>query len=341
MTPVPRSSSDVPRIAITLGEPGGIGPDIVLSLAEQKHTAQLVIIGDPELLAQRARQLNKSIKLSGYDSDKPVYPTAKNELNVLAVPLAAAAEPGQLNRANAASVLRALDVACDGCMRGEFSAMVTAPVQKSVINDAGIKFSGHTEYLAKRCGGQLPVMMLANENSKLRVALVTTHLPLRAVPDAINKDKLSRVCRIVAGDMQRYFNLDQPRIAVLGLNPHAGENGHLGSEEQQLIQPVINQLIEEGLALTGPLPADTAFTQTQLRDCDAVIAMYHDQGLPVIKHAGFGNVVNITLGLPIIRTSVDHGTALDLAGSGKASAESLQAAVSTAIAMSSNSRKPG
>jgi len=341
VTPVPRSSSDVPRIAITLGEPGGIGPDIVLSLAEQKHTAQLVIIGDPELLAQRARQLNKSIKLSGYDSDKPVYPTAKNELNVLAVPLAAAAEPGQLNRANAASVLRALDVACDGCMRGEFSAMVTAPVQKSVINDAGIKFSGHTEYLAKRCGGQLPVMMLANENSKLRVALVTTHLPLRAVPDAINKDKLSRVCRIVAGDMQRYFNLDQPRIAVLGLNPHAGENGHLGSEEQQLIQPVINQLIEEGLALTGPLPADTAFTQTQLRDCDAVIAMYHDQGLPVIKHAGFGNVVNITLGLPIIRTSVDHGTALDLAGSGKASAESLQAAVSTAIAMSSNSRKPG
>ena len=341
MTPVPRSSSDVPRIAITLGEPGGIGPDIVLSLAEQKHTAQLVIIGDPELLAQRARQLNKSIKLSGYDSDKPVYPTAKNELNVLTVPLAAAAEPGQLNPANAASVLRALDVACDGCMRGEFSAMVTAPVQKSVINDAGIKFSGHTEYLAKRCGGQLPVMMLANENSKLRVALVTTHLPLRAVPDAINKDKLSRVCRIVAGDMQRYFNLDQPRIAVLGLNPHAGENGHLGSEEQQLIQPVINQLIEEGLALTGPLPADTAFTQTQLRDCDAVIAMYHDQGLPVIKHAGFGNVVNITLGLPIIRTSVDHGTALDLAGSGKASAESLQAAVSTAIAMSSNSRKPG
>ena len=341
MTPVPRSSSDVPRIAITLGEPGGIGPDIVLSLAEQKHTAQLVIIGDPELLAQRARQLNKSIKLSVYDSEKPVYPTAKNELNVLAVPLAAAAEPGQLNRANAASVLRALDVACDGCMRGEFSAMVTAPVQKSVINDAGIKFSGHTEYLAKRCGGQLPVMMLANENSKLRVALVTTHLPLRAVPDAINKDKLSRVCRIVAEDMQRYFNLDQPRIAVLGLNPHAGENGNLGSEEQELIQPVINQLIEEGLALTGPLPADTAFTQTQLRDCDAVIAMYHDQGLPVIKHAGFGNVVNITLGLPIIRTSVDHGTALDLAGSGKASAESLQAAVSTAIAMSSNSRKPG
>lgn len=341
MTPVPRSSSDVPRIAITIGEPSGIGPDIVLSIAEQKHSAQLVIIGDHELLAQRARQLNKAIKLSRYDSDKPAYPTAKNELNVLTVPLKVAAEPGQLNRANAASVLCALDVACDGCMSGEFSAMVTAPVQKSVINDAGIKFSGHTEYLANRCGGQLPVMMLADENSKLRVALVTTHLPLRAVPDAINKDNLRRVCHIVAADMRRYFNLDQPRIAVLGLNPHAGENGHLGSEEQQLIQPVINQLIEEGLTLTGPLPADTAFTQTQLRDFDAVIAMYHDQGLPVIKHAGFGNVVNITLGLPIIRTSVDHGTALDLAGSGKASAESLQAAVLTAIAMSSNPRKPG
>ena len=339
MTPLARSNSGVQRIAVTVGEPGGIGPDIILSLAEQKHTAQLVIIGDPELLEQRARRLNKSIKLSSYDSSKPAHPSAKNELCVLGLPLAVPAEPGQLNPANAPSVLRTLDLACDGCMSGEFSAMVTAPVQKSVINDSGIKFLGHTEYLAKRCGGQLPVMMLANEGSGLRVALVTTHLPLRAVPDAINKDNLSSVCRIVAADMQRYFGLGQPRIAVLGLNPHAGENGHLGDGEQQFVQPVINQLIEEGLALTGPLPADTAFTQTQLRNFDAVIAMYHDQGLPVIKHAGFGNVVNITLGLPIIRTSVDHGTALDLAGSGKASAESLQAAVSTAIAMSSKFRQ--
>jgi 4-hydroxythreonine-4-phosphate dehydrogenase len=240
-------------------------------------------------------------------------------------------QAGQLNAENARYVLQLLDIAADGCLRGNFDAMVTAPVQKSIINDAGIAFSGHTEYLAERTGAALPVMMLAS--SSLRVALATTHLPLTAVSAAITPTLLEHVLRILDNDLRQRFHLPAPRIMVCGLNPHAGEGGHLGREEIEVISPVISTLRAQGMQLTGPVPADTAFTPHQLEKADAVLAMYHDQGLPVLKYAGFGNAVNITLGLPIVRTSVDHGTALPLAGTGQADAGSLIAAVEMAIGM--------
>ncbi len=324
------------RIAITLGEPAGIGPDIALVLAQELWDAQLVVIGSPTLLEHRAKQLGLSVTIREYDRNVAAMPSLPGELCVSPVALQQAAIAGEPDPANAHAILESLNTACDGCLNAEFAAMVTGPIQKSSINDAGIRFSGHTEYLAERSGGQLPVMMLADSSAELRVALVTTHLALRAVPDAITRDRLIETCRVVQRDLQTRFGIAHPRIAILGLNPHAGESGHMGSEEIEIIQPAIETLRAEGLQLSDALPADTAFTRGSLQNFDAVLAMYHDQGLPVIKHAGFGNVVNITLGLPIIRTSVDHGTALDLAGTGKADPQSLLVAVRTAITMVRN-----
>ncbi len=314
-----------PRIVVTAGEPAGIGPELVARAAQCSVPASMVAIGDPSLLESGARAAG--VPLTLVDDDGGAH--EPGTLRVVPVTLEAASTPGRLDPANARYVLDTLDLACDGCLDGRYDAMVTAPVQKSVINDAGIGFSGHTEYLAARCGGAHPVMMLAA--GALRVTLYSTHLPLRDVADALDADTLERVIRIVHADLADRFGIDAPRIGVCGLNPHAGEGGHLGREEIDIIAPVIRKLRDDGLSLTGPLPADTAFTGRVLAELDTVLAMYHDQGLPVIKYAGFGEVVNITLGLPIIRTSVDHGTALDLAGTGRASADSLMKAIHTAI----------
>ncbi|MDG1462560.1 MAG: 4-hydroxythreonine-4-phosphate dehydrogenase PdxA [Gammaproteobacteria bacterium] len=327
------TSNQTMRIAITLGEPGGIGPDITLALAFESWDAQLVVIGEPALLKARAKQLDVNVTIREYDPNIAAKPSPLGELCVSPVALKQVVVAGQPAPENAQAILDSLNTACDGCLNGEFSAMVTGPIQKSSINDAGINFTGHTEYLAKRTGGQLPVMMLSDISSALRVALVTTHLALRDVPNEITTDRLIETCRTVQRDLQTRFGITHPRIAVLGLNPHAGESGHMGREEIEIIQPAIEFLRADGLQLSDAMPADTAFTQHSLKNFDAVLAMYHDQGLPVIKHAGFGNIVNITLGLPIIRTSVDHGTALDLAGTGKADPQSLLAAVKTAVTM--------
>ncbi len=312
-------------IAITAGEPAGIGPDLVLALAPLAEPGRLVVIADPGLLAERARALGLATDMVAYAGPGAAPP---GKLEVLPVPLARPCKAGRLDPGNAAYVLDTLRRAADGCLHGEFDAVVTAPVHKGVINDAGIAFSGHTEFFAEHTGGGQPVMMLATEH--LRVALVTTHLPLRAVADAITPERLETVLTVLERDLRRRYGLARPRILVAGLNPHAGEDGHLGREEIEVIQPVLERLRERGLHLEGPLPADTLFTPAVLERADVVLAMYHDQGLPVLKHAGFGHAVNITLGLPIIRTSVDHGTALDLAGSGRAEAGSLRAALAEA-----------
>jgi len=326
-------SNPVPRIAVTAGEPAGIGPDIVASLADEAWPVELVVIGDPELIGARAR---RSIQVERYDPATTAQPGVAGRLLVSECRLNASARCGELDVANAGYVIETLERACDGCLSGEFDAMVTAPVQKSIINDAGLAFSGHTEFLAERTGADLPVMLLVADS--LRVALVTTHLPLRDVPDAIDAERLRMTIRILHDGLANQFGLRDPRITVLGLNPHAGEAGHLGHEDEQVIKPVIDELRATGQALTGPLPADTAFTPQHLDTTDAVLAMYHDQGLPVLKHRGFGHAVNVTLGLPIIRTSVDHGTALTLAGTGKADTGSLRAAVELAIEMQAHAR---
>jgi 4-hydroxythreonine-4-phosphate dehydrogenase len=305
-------------LAITAGEPAGIGPDLVLRLPELGLAARLVVIADKHLLASRAAQLGLHTPLHDY---QPGQAAPAGALAVGHVPWAAAAVAGQLDAANGRYVLATLDAAIDGCQRGDFAAMVTAPVHKGVINDAGVAFSGHTEYLAERTATPQVVMMLAGAG--MRVALATTHLPLRAVADAITPDSLTQVLRILHADLVGKFGITAPRILVAGLNPHAGEGGHMGREEIDVIEPVLAALRAEGMQLIGPLPADTLFNPDKLAQGDAVLAMYHDQGLPVLKHASFGAGINITLGLPIIRTSVDHGTALDLAGSGRADPGSL------------------
>ncbi len=314
------------RVCITAGEPAGIGPDLCLMLAGRPVAARLVVIADRDLLARRALQLNLPIQIADYDAAGAFAP---NCLTVLHVPLAAREQAGALDPANGRYVLATLERAVAGCLDGEFAAMVTAPVHKGVINDAGVSFTGHTEWLAERTHTDLVVMMLVGGG--MRVALATTHLPLREVPDAITQYSLTRVLRILHTDLQRKFGLAQPRILVAGLNPHAGEGGHMGREEIDVIEPVLRHLRDQGLNLIGPLPADTLFNPAQLQRGDAVLAMYHDQGLPVLKHASFGAGVNVTLGLPIIRTSVDHGTALELAGTGKIDAGSLAAAINLAI----------
>ncbi len=327
------------RIALTPGEPAGIGPDLAIQLAQTEQAVELVAIADPQLLQQRAAQLKLPLKLRYFDHNSPAQPTAASELCVLPVPLATPCQTGSLNPNNARYVLTTLSTAIDGCMNNNFAAMVTAPVHKGIINDAGIAFSGHTEFLAQQTTTEQVVMMLATEG--LRVALVTTHLPLQQVPSEITATRIETITRILHKDLQQHFGLSSPRITVLGLNPHAGEGGHMGREEIDEIIPCMEKLNAEGMALTGPLPADTAFTQKHLTDCDAVLAMYHDQGLPVLKYKGFGKAVNITLGLPIIRTSVDHGTALDLAGTGLADKGSLQTALDTAITMARHKSSPG
>jgi 4-hydroxythreonine-4-phosphate dehydrogenase len=326
--------TSLPRIVVTCGEPAGIGPDLVLQLIQNEWHCQLVIAGDQNTLRARATMLGLSPRFVSYQPDV-VTQHAPGTVNVLNIPVNNAVIAGTLNQANAAHVLGLLDRACDGCLSKEFAAMVTAPVQKSVINDAGINFTGHTEYLADRSGTRLPVMMLVSDS--MRVALATTHLPLSKVSAAITRELLVRTLTILNHDLATRFAISSPRILVLGLNPHAGESGYLGREEIDVIIPAMNELRASGMNLTGPAPADTAFTPHMLQQADAVLAMYHDQGLPVLKYAGFGNAVNVTLGLPIIRTSVDHGTALDLAGTGRADTGSLVAALKLAIAMADSS----
>ncbi len=319
------------RLAITAGEPAGIGPDLCLMLAQQPASCERVVIADPQLLQQRAAQLGLRVELQPFDPDALPAAQAAGQLSVLPVSLAAECRPGELNRANAAYVLDTLRLAGAGALNGTFDAIVTAPVHKGIINDAGVPFSGHTEFFAEQTATEQVVMMLACPG--MRVALATTHLPLRQVADAITGPLIERVTRILHNDLLSKFGIATPRILVCGLNPHAGEDGHLGREELDVIIPALERLRAEGMHLIGPLPADTLFTPKHLDQADAVLAMYHDQGLPVLKHKGFGNAVNITLGMPIIRTSVDHGTALDLAGTGQANPGSLQVALDTAIQM--------
>jgi 4-hydroxythreonine-4-phosphate dehydrogenase len=321
------------RIALTSGEPAGIGVDLCIQLAQHPTLeCEIVVLADVELLEQRAKQLHLPLRIRLYDQNMPAVSSAAGELCVLPISLAHSAQAGILNKANSGYVLALLDRATQGCISGEFSAMVTAPVHKGIINEAGMPFTGHTEYIANITDGH-PVMMLATEG--LRVALVTTHLPLSEVSEAITPDTLESVIRILHHDLITRFGIADPIILVCGLNPHAGENGYLGREEIDVIDPVLEKLRAEGMNLQGALPADSLFTPKYLNDADAVLAMYHDQGLPVLKYKGFGNAVNITLGLPIIRTSVDHGTALDIAGSGRSDIGSLQYAVKTALTMSS------
>ena len=324
----------LPRLILTSGEPAGIGPDLCIAAAARTWACELVIAGDAEVLGARARLLGSHIAIAPYRRGEQRRAHEPGTLDVLHSKTAASVLPGVLNSANAAFVLDLLDRAVEGCTTGEFDAIVTAPVQKSVIQDAGFPFSGHTEYLAEKTGAACPVMMLAC--GPLRVALATTHLPLSAVAAAITTERLHRVLRVIDAELRSRFRLAQPRILVCGLNPHAGESGHLGREEIDVIAPALETLRAQGLKVIGPVPADTAFTPSMLNDTDAVLAMYHDQGLPVIKYAGFDKAVNITLGLPILRTSVDHGTALTLAGSGKADGGSLFAAIQTAIELCSD-----
>ncbi len=317
-------------ILLTAGEPAGIGPELCVQIATEGLPHDFVVVGDPDVLAERASALESSLAISSVCAEAVGEPR-DGELRVIPFRFPDKPVCGELNAENASTLLAGLRFAAEGCLRGEFRALVTAPLQKSIINDAGIPFSGHTEFLAEVTGADMPVMLLVADG--LRVALATTHLPLSEVPGAITAPLLRSVLSVLHADLKRRFRLDDPVIAVCGLNPHAGELGHLGSEELDVITPVLDELRETGMNLRGPLPADTLFTPAGGHK-DAVLAMYHDQGLPVLKYAGFGNAVNVTLGLPIIRTSVDHGTALDIAGRGEADAGSLRAALELAATLS-------
>lgn len=329
--------ANTPRIAITPGEPAGIGPDLIVQLAQQPWPVELVVCADHALLMQRAEILGLPLTLQPYQPHEPARPQAAGSLTLCAIPLPAATQPGQLNAVNSEYVLNSLARACDGNLQGEFDALVTGPVHKGVINDAGIPFTGHTEFFAERSLTPRVVMMLATE--ELRVALATTHLPLKDVAAAITQQSLREVITILHADLCRKFGLSAPHILVSGLNPHAGENGHMGREEIEVIEPVLAELRQQGMRLSGPLPADTLFQPKYLQQADAVLAMYHDQGLPVLKYQGFGRSVNITLGLPFIRTSVDHGTALDLAGTHQADTGSFITALRLAITMIKSSNE--
>ncbi len=326
------SHTFIPTLALTAGEPAGIGPDLCVQIAQQPLSCKLVVIADGELLLTRARQLKLPLELIDVAVTEPVQHKA-GSLQFLHVPLAQPALPGILHPANARSVLAMLERAVTGCQSGRFDGMVTAPVHKGVINDAGIPFTGHTEYLSELTHSPV-VMMLAGGN--MRVTLATTHLPLKDVAAAITADRIESKLRIIQRDLITRFMLEDPHIAVAGLNPHAGESGHLGREEIDVIIPVLDKLRAGGMRLTGPVPADTLFSPAQLKHYDCIFTMYHDQGLPVLKHASFGGGVNVTLGLPIIRTSVDHGTALELAATGRAYAGSLLAAIEMAAQLAKN-----
>ncbi len=318
-------------LLVSMGEPAGIGPDVCLALAG--HAMPLVVLGDKALLQTRADMLGLCVQFADYiPGVMPIV--APHHLTVLSHPRLAEVEAGELNLENAAYVVELLSTAAKRCLSGEFSALVTAPVHKAILNDAGFAFSGHTEFLAEACGVDDVVMMLTS--GSMRMALVTTHIPLKEVASAITSARLTKTLRILNAALIRDFGVDAPHIGVAGLNPHAGESGHLGREEIEIMIPVLKALQQEGLQLRGPLPADTLFTQHGMQGCDALLAMYHDQGLSVLKYTGFGQAVNITLGLPMIRTSVDHGTALDLAGTGRAQPGSLLAAVNQAAMMAKN-----
>ena len=317
-----------PRLALSSGEPAGIGPDICVQSAQNAHPACISVFADPELLAARAQQLGLPLQIH---LGAATVPQAAGHLNVVPVSRRAPARAGHLDPANAAYVLEMLGRATDGCLAGEFDALVTAPVHKGIINDAGIPFSGHTEFLAERCRAPRCVMLLAA--GALRVALATTHLPLKDVAAALTRAHLEGVLNTLREGLQTRFGIAEPHVLVLGLNPHAGEGGHLGREELDVIQPACQALRARGMRLTGPVSADTAFNPARSGGVDAILAMYHDQGLPVLKYAGFGHAVNVTLGLPIVRTSVDHGTALELAGTGRAEHASLEAALQAAMSM--------
>jgi 4-hydroxythreonine-4-phosphate dehydrogenase len=351
------SSTHLPPLVITSGEPAGIGPDLCLALAGRVLPAPVVVLADRELLAARARQLGLTVTLRDWQAGQAPSANTANTLDVIHLPLAVPCVPGQLNAANGRYVLDLLDRAIAGCQSGEFAAMVTAPLHKGVINDAGVHgFTGHTEYLAEQTGTPRVVMMLAGESplgghrqldgstpargtpGPLRVALVTTHLPLKDVPAAITPQAIEDTLRIMAADLNRKYGIARPVILVAGLNPHAGEGGYLGREEIEVITPVLDKLRAEGMELLGPLPADTLFTPPPLAKGDAVLAMYHDQGLAPLKFATFGHGINVTLGLPLIRTSVDHGTALDLAGTGRAEVGSLLEAIHQAALMAERAR---
>ncbi|WOJ92981.1 4-hydroxythreonine-4-phosphate dehydrogenase PdxA [Congregibacter variabilis] len=322
------TSSKLPRLVISAGEPAGIGPDVVLAASQRDWPAELVVIADRGMMEARAALLGLSTRFIAYNLDIERISNA-GTLSVLHEPLAVSAAPAQVESQNAAGVLAALKRAVQGCMDGEFDAMVTAPVNKAVIADSGVSFSGHTEYLAELTETPQVVMLLAAND--LRVALATTHIPLAAVPTAINQSLLLDVLRVMDADLKSKFGIASPQISVLGLNPHAGEGGHLGMEDIEVIEPALQAAKSEGINVSGPWPADTAFNKRLSDQTDAYLAMYHDQGLPVLKYASFGAAVNVTLGLPIIRTSVDHGTAFDLAGTGDADPSSFFAAVESAL----------
>ena len=328
----------LPRIAITAGEPAGIGPELVAALAATELAADLIAVGNVDLILRSAQTRGITLKIEAFDGARRSA-RVPGHLRCIDIALAAPVVAGQLDVRNAHHVIAMLTRAADGCLHEEFEALVTAPVQKSIVADAGIAFTGHTEFLAQRAGSDVVMLLTAPGGGRLdgdlRVALATTHLPLSAVPAAITRAGLVRTLRILCDDLIGRFGIPAPRVAVLGLNPHAGENGHLGREEIDTIIPAIEQLRAAGFDVAGPLPADTAFLPSQLVRFDAVLAMYHDQGLPVLKHAGFGHGINVTLGLPFIRTSVDHGTALDLAGTGKADASSMIAAAMLALELAS------
>ena len=328
-------NAPIPPLAITAGEPAGVGIDLCVQLATIPPDTPFVVIADKNLLQQRAMQLGVALKIC--DAESMEKSASPHSLPVIHIPLVAPCLAGVLNKANSEYVLATLRRAVQGCQTGAFSGIVTAPVHKGIINDVGIPFTGHTEFLAEQTGTGLVVMMLVGGG--MRVALATTHLALKDVPAAITAPLLENVLRIIRRDLQRRFGIAQPRILVAGLNPHAGEGGYLGREEIEVMIPLLDKLRAEGMRISAPLPADTLFTPRQLAQCDCVLAMYHDQGLPVLKHASFGHGVNVTLGLPIIRTSVDHGTALDLAGTGKADNGSLLEAIRLAAQMAENERE--
>lgn len=314
-----------PKVALTVGEPAGIGPDLAIKLAQVPHPCKLAIIGDPSVLTERAALLGLPLTITEWRGQD----ASPGQVCIIPTEVIQPVTPGRLDPANSPQVLQCLDQAIDGCVQGKFDAMVTGPVHKGAINDAGIEFTGHTEYIAERTGSKLPVMLLATQ--KIRVALVTTHVPLHKVSSLITRDLLRDVIEVLIRDLGRRFGLSPPRIGVCGLNPHAGESGYLGTEEIEIIGPVVEQYRREGYPIFGPLAADTVFVEPNLRQYDVVLSMYHDQGLPVIKHHGFDQAVNVTLGVPVLRTSVDHGTALDLAGSGRIDVGSSLAAVNLAI----------
>ena len=324
------------RVVITPGEPAGIGPDLVVQLAQRSWPVELVICADASVLEARAKQLNLPLTLLPYQAENAPLPQQAGTLTLLPVPLRTPVVPGQLSTENGHYVVETLARACDGCLSGEFAALITGPVHKGVINDAGVAFTGHTEFFEARSHSAKVVMMLATE--ELRVALATTHLPIKAVSDAITPELLREVIAILHHDLRTKFGIADPHVLVCGLNPHAGEGGHMGTEEIDTIIPVLDEMRAQGMNLSGPLPADTLFQPKYLDHADAVLAMYHDQGLPVLKYQGFGRGVNITLGLPFIRTSVDHGTALDLAGQGKADVGSFITALNLAIKMIVNTQ---